>query len=147
MVTSRHLRFAIVGGIGLAVDAAVLTGLLAAGLAGPFAARAVSICLAALTTWRLNRAVTFAPSQGSELGEGLRYGLVVAAASATNYGLYALVLVTLPWVDPLIALVAASAGAMALSFVGYDRFAFRPGGRDTFRPRERGKAVAANGRR
>lgn len=120
----RILRFITVGGTGFAVDAAVLKMLLISGLTGPFSARIFSIALAGLVTWQLNRNFTFAPSGDSQLNEAARYGSVVAISSSINYVIYAGLLLAIPSLEPLLALVAASIGAMVFSFVGYDRFVF-----------------------
>ncbi|MDP3898570.1 MAG: GtrA family protein [Mesorhizobium sp.] len=120
----RIARFALVGGIGFLVDAAVLALLLGATPLDPFRARLVSIGAALLVTWQLNRHVTFGPSARTVATEGARYGGVGIATSIANYAVYSAVLLTFPALPPLAALVIGSAFAMALSFLGYSRFVF-----------------------
>src|SRR5438270_1866009 len=80
----RPLRFLGVGGIGLLTDLTVFT--LALGIDHhPLVARVVSIAVATLVTWRLNRTVTFDPTGRQQSHEALRYALVTAVAQGTNY--------------------------------------------------------------
>jgi putative flippase GtrA len=121
---SRMMRFVMVGGTGFAVDAILLKTIVVAGLAEPIAARVFSIAVAGLVTWQLNRNFTFAPSGDSQLSEATRYGGVVVAASLVNYVIYAGLMLAMPSLEPLIALVVSSIGAMGFSYIGYDRFVF-----------------------
>jgi putative flippase GtrA len=123
---TRFFRFALVGGIGFVVDAGALTALHDGVGLNPFTARAVSIVSAAFATWRLNRALTFGASAGSETAEGLRYGLVAALAAAVSYFVYAALLVAWPALAPLAAVVLATLVAMGFSYAGYSRFVFGP---------------------
>lgn len=121
---SRFLRFAIVGGVGFAVDAGVLALLLWATPLGPFFGRLVSIACGLTVTWLCNRTLTFGPSGRSKLHEGARYGGVGIASSILNYLVYSGVLLALPATPPLMALVVASAAAMVFSYLGYSRLVF-----------------------
>ncbi len=120
----QFLRFAIVGGTGFAVDAAVLS-LLHYGVGlDPFSARVVSMCTATLTTWRLNRAHTFGASDRSQAHEGFRYATVAAMAAGVNYLVYAAALILWHGLPPIVALVAGAGSAMAFSYLGYSRVVF-----------------------
>ncbi|MCV0395187.1 MAG: GtrA family protein [Rhizobiaceae bacterium] len=120
----RFARFGLVGGVGFVVDATLLALLIHVAGLGPFAARAVSASLAILATWRLNRALTFGPGPRRQAVEGVRYFGVGTASGLLNVIVYAAVLLVWPAVPPLAALVAASAAAMAASFLGYSRLVF-----------------------
>lgn len=122
---NKLIRFGIVGGTGFAVDAAVLWILLRFTSVGPLPARIAAIALAMTTTWLLNRSFTFGASQRSVVVEGFRYGAVALTTAAVNYAIYASLLLSMPHLNPMAALVFASAGAMAFSFFGYARFVFR----------------------
>jgi len=113
-----------VGGTGFVVDAVLLTAFVATGLAGPLVARVFSIALAGLVTWQLNRNFTFAPSGDSQMAEAARYGGIVVAASVVNYLIYAGLMLAIQGLEPLIALILSSIGAMGFSYIGYDRFVF-----------------------
>lgn len=122
---SRRLRrFALAGATGFAIDAVLLSVLIRLGL-DPFSARLIAITVSALTTWQLNRRITWSKSQDGVAREGGRYFTVVVSAAAVNYAVYSAVLLALPGTAPLIALVVGTGAAMAFSFLGFDRFAFR----------------------
>ncbi|KQV84260.1 GtrA family protein [Rhizobium sp. Root1220] len=121
----KLLRFGIAGGLGFVVDAGVLTLLLHTTPLGPFLARVIAIALAMATTWIVNRTFTFGRSGRSMAAEGLRYGSVGVTVALVNYGLYSALLLTLPALQPLAAMILATAASTVLSFIGYSRFVFR----------------------
>jgi len=110
------LRFLSVGSVGFLVDAGVLLVAMMLG-AGPYAGRAVSIGIAAVTTWRLNRRYTFAASGLSEIEEGARYFSGVALGSGLNYTIYALLIGA--DLHPIGSLIVASGLVMAFSYAFY----------------------------
>jgi putative flippase GtrA len=121
----KLIRFAIAGGIGFIVDAGILALLLHMTQLGPFLARLFAIAIAMATTWAFNRTFTFGRSNHSVAVEGFRYGSVGITAALVNYGLYSALLLTIPDLQPLAAMVFATAASMILSFFGYSRFVFR----------------------
>jgi putative flippase GtrA len=121
----KLLRFGIAGGLGFIVDAGVLALLLHTTPLGPFLARLIAIALAMVTTWVFNRTFTFEKSGDSLAAEGFRYGSVGITAALVNYGLYSALLLTMPDLQPLAAMVFATAASMFFSFFGYSRFVFR----------------------
>ncbi|WP_431321106.1 GtrA family protein [Rhizobium sp. YTU87027] len=121
----KLLRFGIAGGLGFLIDAGVLALLLRITPLGPFLARLIAIALAMATTWIFNRTFTFDRSEHSLAVEGFRYGSVGVTVALVNYGLYSAVLLTLPDVQPIAAMVLATAASIVLSFFGYSRFVFR----------------------
>lgn len=121
----KLIRFGIAGGLGFLIDAGVLALLLHLTPLGPFVARVIAIALAMLATWIFNRTFTFDRSPHSLAAEGFRYGSVGITSALVNYGLYAALLIALPALQPLAAMVLASAAAMFFSFFGYSRFVFR----------------------
>jgi putative flippase GtrA len=121
---ARFLRFALVGGVGFLVDAGLLIVLHYRLGLDPFSGRAASIIVAALTTWRLNRALTFGASPRSATVEGMRYGLVAGAAAGLNYAVYTAALLVLPDLPPVAAAILATLVAMGFSYAGYSRFVF-----------------------
>ena len=120
----RFVRFAIVGGAGFVIDAGLLALLHHAAGLDPFSARLASICVAAFSTWRLNRAVTFGASRASQTAEGLRYATVAGLTATLNYLIYALTLVLWRELPPIAAAIGATLAAMAFSYLGYSRFVF-----------------------
>lgn len=120
----RFLRFALVGGTGFAIDAGLLAALHNGLGIDPFSARLVSIGASALTTWRLNRAITFGASDRSQASEGARYAAVAALTAGLNYLVYAMLLLTFADLPALLAAMAATLVAMGFSYAGYSRFVF-----------------------
>jgi putative flippase GtrA len=121
---SRFLRFAIVGGIGFAVDASLLALLLWITPLGPYFGRLISVACGLTVTWLCNRTLTFGPSGRSKLHEGARYGGVGIASSILNYVVYSGVLLAVPSTPPVAAVVVGSAAAMVFSYLGYSRLVF-----------------------
>jgi len=124
-VLPRPLRFLSVGGLGLVTDLAVFTLVIAHGV-NPLAARAVSLALATLVTWRLNRALTFDRSGRHPGDEAMRYAAVAAAAQAMSYGVFAILVVTLLAAAPQLAVIVGAAAGALVSYTGQAFFAFRP---------------------
>jgi putative flippase GtrA len=121
----RPLRFIAVGGIGLATDLCVFT-LIVAYVPYPLAVRLISLAVATLVTWRLNRALTFARSHRAQHEEAVRYAIVTAVAQGTSYAIFAaLVLTVLGWM-PQAALMCGAAVAAFVSYNGHRLFAFAP---------------------
>lgn len=117
-------RFAVVGGLGFLVDIGVTMLLIAFGL-DAFIARIAAIMLAVLTTWRLNRAITFGASESSQAREGMRYFAVAFCVAIVNYAIYAGLLMTISGMSPAIAIIIAVGCATVLSFCGYRLYAFK----------------------
>ena len=124
-VLPRPLRFLGVGGLGLITDLAIFTLVIAHGL-NPLGARLISLALATLVTWRLNRALTFDRSGRRTADEAMRYAAVVTAAQAVSYGVFAVLVVTLLAAAPQFAVIAGAAAGALLSYSGQALFAFRP---------------------
>lgn len=120
----RLAAFAIAGGAGFLVDAAVLYLLLVFTPLDPFSARVIAIAMAMGVTYAINRSVTFGPSGRPIVAEGARYGGVGIASAVLNYAIYAGALLIVPSLPPLAALVIASGLATAFSYFGYSRFVF-----------------------
>lgn len=126
---ARFLRFALVGVAGFALDAALLAALHDGFGLDPFSARLVSISIAAFTTWRFNRVLTFGASDRHQAVEGARYATVASLAAGLNYLVYASALILWRDMPPFAALVVGTAVAMGFSYVGYSRFVFASGAR------------------
>jgi putative flippase GtrA len=123
-ILGRLKRFGAVGVAGFVTDTAILSTLVHTGL-DPFSARVISMAVAAVVTWRLNRAFTFGASETSQASEGARYGAVVIASSLINYLLYAGLMLGFPNLIPAIAVAIATAISMWVSYIGYSRIAFQ----------------------
>jgi putative flippase GtrA len=129
MSQSKFLRFAIVGGAGFFVDAAILAfGLQVLGL-DPYSARMLSYLGAATFTWWGNRLFTFADSASAErrAHEWGRFVAVNAVGAVVNYGVYAALVAFAPahLNNPFVALAAGSLSGLAFNFFGSKRFVYR----------------------
>jgi putative flippase GtrA len=122
---ARFLRFALVGGTGFFVDAGLLATFHHVVGLDPFTSRLISISISALTTWRLNRSLTFGASGRHQAVEGARYALVAAVTAALNYAIYAAALIIWPHLPPVAVAVGATIAAMGFSYAGYSRFVFQ----------------------
>lgn len=121
------LKFLMVGTLGFAVDAGVLTALSAVGLTAG-AARPWSFLAAVTVTWQLNRTYTFRhlAAQHRLFEEWLRYLITGSSGAAINFLVFYVLLWALPnGLDPLLALAAGSIAAMLFNFFGAQYFAFR----------------------
>ena len=121
------LRFGLVGALGFVVDAGVMQALVSLAVWGPVEARAVSIPVAVLATWALNRTFTFRDRDVPALRSLARYIAVSAAGAAVNFVVYtALVLSSHAMAAvPMAPLAIASIVALIVNFLGSKHFAFR----------------------
>jgi putative flippase GtrA len=121
----RPIRFLAVGCFGLATDTCVFTLALAHGV-HPLLARLLSLGLATLLTWRLNRNLTFDRTGRNEAAEAMRYVAVTMTAQAVSYGVFAILVLTVLAALPQAALVVGAAAAAAISYAGHRLIAFAP---------------------
>jgi putative flippase GtrA len=125
----RHgLAFLVSGGTAFVVDAAVLKLLTLGFGIHPIAARLGAIALAMVAGWLMHRTYTFEVKASPSLAEFLRYAGIAWSASAVNYGVFVLVMLARPDLEPLVALVVSSFCAMAFSYLGMRFGAFRQRG-------------------
>jgi putative flippase GtrA len=124
-VLPRPVRFLGVGGLGLITDLAMFTAIIGHGVP-PLTARLVSLAVATLITWRLNRALTFDRSGRRPTDEAMRYTAVAAAAQAVSYAVFAALVVTVFRAIPQLAVLCGAATGAAVSYSGQILFAFRP---------------------
>lgn len=124
-VPATLVSFIGVGFAGLAVDLAVFTGLERLGLWYGFA-RAISIPVATVVTWTLNRRFTFAATGRKAHHEVLRYGVVTAVAQSVNYGVMLLAVRLAPQLPHVIAAFTGAVVATVFSYTGQRFFTFAP---------------------
>ena len=122
----RHYGgFLLAGLTALGVDALILTLLTDHLGLTPFLGRLLSMALAMVVSWQINRRVTFAIHIAPTWAEFTRFAVVSWAAQAFNYAVFAVILLVDPSLWPVWALIAASAIAMFSSYTGY-RFGVFP---------------------
>jgi putative flippase GtrA len=121
----RPLRFLTVGGFGLITDVGFFTLLFAYGV-HPLIARAFSLGLATVVTWRLNRHLTFGESGRHQADEAARYALVAAFAQGIGYAIFAVLALTVFFKIPQIAIVIGAVTVTLISYNGQRLVAFAP---------------------
>lgn len=87
-MSSKFVRFFLVGAIGFSVDAGVLTTLLKANMPAHWA-RTISFLLAVTTTWAINRVWTFKVKQPvKKHHEYAGYMAIQGSGAAINMGIF-----------------------------------------------------------
>ena len=121
----RPVRFLMVGGCGLVTDIGFFSLIYAFG-GHPLIARAFSLALATLVTWRLNRHFTFACSGRHQADEALRYTAVAATAQGIGYVIFAILVLTVLARVPQVAIVIGAVAVTLISYNGQRLIAFLP---------------------
>jgi putative flippase GtrA len=121
----QPIRFIGVGSLGLVTDFGTFSALIAQ-FDQPLLVRLVSIGLATLVTWRLNRALTFDSSGRRQHQEAMRYAIVTAFAQGFNYLVFTSLVLTVLAQLPHVALLVGSFSAAFLTYFGHRLFAFAP---------------------
>lgn len=112
----QAVAFIAIGGLAFVLDAGVLLALHDLGMP-PLIARAISLSLSIVFTWRLNRRFTFRRTDRPTLREFLNYSAISVASIAINYAVFSgLVLLK---THLLLATAAGTAIAAVFNFVRY----------------------------
>jgi putative flippase GtrA len=121
-------RFVLAGVVGFLVDAGVLYVLMRWLGVAALLGRVASFLCAAFVTWRINRSFTFRSrtSGRGSLWEWLNYLWASAFGAMTNYGTFALLILTAPLVAsiPTLGVAAGSVAGMLVNFVLYNEVVF-----------------------
>ncbi|RWX76711.1 GtrA family protein [Neorhizobium lilium] len=120
----RLFWFLAAGSGGFLIDAGLTHFLVTLAGFSPFASRIPAIMAAMSFTWLVNRNRTFDKSPHSLAVEGFRYWAVGITSALLNYAIYAALMYRAPFLQPIVAVMAGSAGATLYSFFGYSRFVF-----------------------
>jgi putative flippase GtrA len=110
-------KFLSVGLLGLATDLTVLWLLERQGVSHQVA-RAVSLCVATVVTWSLNRRVTFAATGRTPIFELARYFTVALLAQGINYTVFLEVVQLEPRLPHTLAAIVGAAVATGFSYSG-----------------------------
>ena len=122
----RHgLAFLVSGGTAFVIDGLVLKLLTSVLGLHPIVARLAAIALAMVAGWLMHRTFTFRVTARPSLPEFLRYAGVAWTAAAVNYGLFVVIVLAYPAIEPLVALVVSSVVAMVFAYLGMRFAAFR----------------------
>ncbi len=118
-LVKQIVSFALVGLLGLGVDAAVLYGATKGLGLGPLVGRLVSYPVAATATWWLNRTFTFrTASRRAALRQWGMFLLANLSGFVANYGTYGLCVLMIPICAeiPVLALIPAAVVGMLFNF-------------------------------
>ena len=125
--------FAAIGITGYVVDAGITFACARYLGLSPELARPPGFIVATIVNFVLNRSITFRHARAPLTGSFVRYWLVASVGLAINYAVYSACVALAPVagiaVTPAILplfVAAGSGAAMALTFVGFRFFAFRP---------------------
>ena len=117
--------FLLAGGLAFFTDVGIFQLLHAGLFVAPLIARALSISVAMVVSWAINRTVTFPMPGPPRLAEFLHFAALAWVAAAFNYGVFALVLWQAPAIWPPLAIFIASLAAMMLAYVNMRFSVFR----------------------
>jgi putative flippase GtrA len=119
--------FGLVGVFGFGVDTGVLY--LLRGSIGPFYARLFSFLAAVLSTWLLNRSLTFRKKKSglSAKREFATYLILMIGGGIINYGIYAWLIISYQVVlkHPVIGVAAGSLAGMMVNLLSARLFLYR----------------------
>ncbi|HKP66167.1 MAG TPA: GtrA family protein [Casimicrobiaceae bacterium] len=132
MQLRRIAKFAVVGGVGFAIDAGVLT-LVMRELSSVYMARALSFSCAVLVTWLLNRLYVFDPDKRASLAaEYGRYLATQIGGALTNLAVFVALIESVPRLatTPIIPLAIGAVLGALVNYAGSALWVFdatRPG--------------------
>ena len=112
----RFVSFCFAGSLGFTVDAGLCKLFVTLFQVSPFHARIVSIIIAMLVTWLINRTLTFGRSSSPPPIEWLKYVGVTSFGATVNYLVFALCIALVP---KLGIFPAVAAGSLAGLFFNY----------------------------
>jgi putative flippase GtrA len=122
----RHgLAFLFSGGLAFLTDAIILKLLTAVFGIHPILARLVAISIAMVAGWLSHRRFTFRLTAPPSFPEFVRYATVQWTVAAINYGIFVVIVVLRPAIEPLYALFFSSLIAMVFAYLGMRFAAFR----------------------
>jgi len=126
----KIFSFGVVGGIGFAVDAGILTLLSSKMGVNVYVSRLISFTVAVFVTWMLNRQWVFkanGPRTTTKINEYLSYLSVQGVGALINLGIFSVSLFYFPSLKayPVIPLAFGSAGGMLFNFFGSHLWVFR----------------------
>lgn len=115
----RHVGgFIVAGSTAFVTDVGVFQVLHATLSVNPLIARLLSISVAMVVSWLINRRLTFDVPGPPRLAEFLRFAAIAWMSSAVNYAVFAAALLLRPDVWPPLAIAIATGVAMGVSYLG-----------------------------
>ncbi|MHB1402285.1 MAG: GtrA family protein [Thiobacillus sp.] len=125
LLRHRFVRFLIVGGVGFVIEAALLTYFATVPGLGAIKGRAISFPIAVVTTWWLNRTLTF-QSKNNPHRESFRYLLVQSLGAVANLGVFMVLVSAFPWLRPVpvVPLFIAAIFGLLVNFALSKKYVF-----------------------
>ncbi len=121
--------FLAAGTLAFLTDVSVFQGLHGLLAVAPMIARPLSIAVAMVVSWLINRTVTFKMPGPPSLTEFLRFAAFAWAAAVLNYAVFVATLWIWPAIWPTLAIFLASLAAMVFAYVNMRRSVFRQAAR------------------
>lgn len=122
----RHFGgFVLAGGTAFVTDVLVFHALTSLAGVNLLIARLLSISVAMVVSFLINRRVTFAMPGAPKLSEFLRFAAVGWMSSGLNYAVFASIMLARSQTPPLYAIILATAVAMVTSYLGMRLAVFR----------------------
>jgi len=122
----RHFAgFVLAGGTAFATDVLVFHALNSIAGLNLLIARLLSISVAMVVSFLINRSITFAMPGPPKLREFLRFAAIGWMSSGLNYAVFASVMLARPATPPTYAIILATAIAMVTSYLGMRLAVFR----------------------
>jgi putative flippase GtrA len=110
--------FVLGGAVAFCVDSLVLMLLMRLIGVPVLAARLIGIAVAMIASWLINRTITFPVAGKPTLSEFARFAAVAWTAAALNYAIFAVLVLMMPALHPVIAVAVAALFAMVVSYLG-----------------------------
>lgn len=125
LLRHRFVRFSIVGGVGFVIEAALLTYFATVPGLGAIKGRAISFPIAVVTTWWLNRTLTF-QSKNNPHRESFRYFLVQSLGAVANLGVFVVLVSAFPGLRsiPVVPLFIAAVFGLLVNFTLSRKYVF-----------------------
>lgn len=121
--------FIVAGATAFVVDAGVLSALTNLADMSPVTARSFSFTLAVMTTWLINRQISFQVRKRPTFREFYSYFSAMILGAIVNWGVYLAVIHQIPCLAryPAIALIPATLAGMVFNFLSMKFWIFRRG--------------------
>jgi putative flippase GtrA len=118
------LAFLLSGCFAFTIDASITKLLTLAGMHA-LTARLIAVGIAIFFGWRAHRRFTFRLTTPPRFPEFLRYATVQWTVAAINYGIFVVIVLMHPTIEPVLGVFISSLFAMVFAYLGMRYAAFR----------------------
>jgi putative flippase GtrA len=127
-LVQHGLAFLLSGCLAFTIDASITKALIALAGMHPIPARLIAISIAMVAGWLAHRRFTFRLTTPPSFAEFLRYAALQWTVAAINYGIFVVIVIARPTIEPLVGVFVSSLIAMVFSYLGMRFAAFRQAG-------------------